>query len=144
MLYLPLYTAALTGSPYSTLPSNPWSAISIIAFGSREEYEPELSYLRQHLKTGYYEKVYLPLKELKEKMPEEEFRNYLMVGAPVVGAPEPPEPSEDVITLVKDLSWDINAIISQVEHGVPLQGYCDACPDRVLTIKDAAEKRKRD
>lgn len=97
--------------------------------------------MRQHLKTGYYEKVYLPLKELTDNVIEAEFSNYHTLGAR-----ETPEPyastlhAEEVIALVKRLFGEICVIGNKLKHDVPLQGYCDACPDRLITIKDAVKE----
>jgi hypothetical protein len=115
--------------------------------------------LLQHLKTGYFDSIYLLLEKYKRITPPP-------LGAEVVptvitprgyfgpypyteNETEEPEREEDereedekIITMREKLRREIAeklcALMWKVEHGIPLEGECDCCPHLHITVKDSS------
>lgn len=44
--------------------------------------------------------------------------------------------TERLDNALREMGGEIAVIFRQIEHGIPLKGYCDFCPDLELTIKE--------
>jgi predicted transcriptional regulator len=113
----------------------------------------------QHLKTGYFKDVYVLMQKYRQLMDETGFSRYL--GFPkyfssfeepfgssqtpqelvsrVAAHKEAKHMEKDKIKEIENLRnllvGKIYSIVNEVANGIPLQGYCEYCPDRKVTIK---------
>ena len=128
-----------------------------LAFNARHEL------LRQHLKTGYFDDIYLLVEKYKRITPippqyqsePEPKRPPHMPAPPLIDIKLPSsgiikhgektektEQKEDekVVAarekLRKEIAEKLCALMYKVEHGIPLEGECDCCPHVHITVKD--------
>ena len=107
----------------------------------------ETSYLMQHLKSGYCRSFWIQFQKYKELM---ERHGYPIVpfsvdfkGVKHGYFPEmweqfgslPQDDREDLKSLREHLLVALYRIILEVSHGSPLDGWCDACPARKVSIQ---------
>jgi hypothetical protein len=113
-----------------------------------------------HLKTGYFNELWLPLehyrelakkyklgcrllntvqeeKSFPERLPEGLDLSFLPEGfGPSIETPEvPEEDKKEIIRLQERILGKFGLIMLQAEHGTPLKGTCQACPSKSVVIE---------
>jgi len=136
---------------------NPEMWADELAFSWRHEL------LRQHLKTGYFDDIYLLLEKYKRitpippqyqfepepkrppHMPAPPLINIKLPSSGIIKHGEKMEKSEQkedekIVAarekLRKEITEKLCTLMYKVEHGTPLEGECDCCPHLHITIKE--------
>ena len=144
---------------------NPFLALDLLAFHDTQEIQDigHISHLDdkcfvQHLKTGYFKEVYSLMQKYRQLMDETGFSK--RTGFPKLSETlgdlftglTPQESVSQAATLKENkhaeeeklneienlrnlLIEKIYSIANDVKNGIPLQGYCDYCPEQKITIK---------
>jgi hypothetical protein len=104
----------------------------------KDTHDSDLYCFSQHLKSGYPEVYGLIEKYHKHTRDGTIHSRYFQEGDEL----DPKLKKEETMLkridcLRASLFEEISAIINKVQNGTPLQGLCDYCPDREITIKDS-------
>jgi hypothetical protein len=52
------------------------------------------------------------------------------------------ETDKNLMLIEEEIMGKLAGIYKRIENGIPLDGYCDYCPDKTLTIGDEGQIRK--
>jgi len=98
---------------------SPWEMVAEVALLQDEEKR------ERHVEGEIAGDEYMYSSDLKERgLPEKP-----------LCSPEERKRAKELLDLRDLLVGKIYAIVNEVRNGIPLQGYCDSCPDRRVTIK---------
>ena len=140
---------------------DPFLALDLLAFHDVNTLCPDVDNecFVQHLRTGYFNDVYVLMQKYRKLMDETGFSKYPgfpkhfssfeevfgSAAAPqelvsrAAAHKEAPHTAEGKVKEIEDLRnllvGKIYSIVNDVANGVPLRGYCEYCPDRKVTIK---------
>lgn len=122
--------------------TDPFKALDLIA--AKDTRDVDLDCFSQHLRSGYPE-VHKLIEEYRKFAGEKGSKSSVVSNFAFVQeeADSDPKVKEERkrIKKIDDLKallvGKIFSIINQVQNGIPLQGFCDFCPDREITIKDS-------
>ena len=109
---------------------NPYSALDLLAYDDKENRDVDDQCLSQHIRTGYYELYLLLQKYRKTSCPKE--KGFQLEP---LSSPEERKQVKEFKDLRDLLVGKIYSIVDDVRHFIPLQGFCDRCPHRRITIK---------
>jgi len=105
------------------------SAYALLRSYDKGALERDFPEFAGHLKTGYQD--LFAFFEKWKKMPE--------VGKVTHfdGGLEPDEAEQEAVeNILRQVGGELAVIITKVRNGIPLEGYCDFCPHKHLTIKE--------
>ena len=143
--------------------TDPYLALDLLVYHDKENRDIDDQCLFQHIKTGYYE-VYSLLQKYRKIMDARGYSKYphfpklpkldshfdftdlcpweMVAEAALLQNKEKREKAgnerkqaKELLDLRDLLVGKLYGIVNDVRNGIPLQGYCDSCPDRRVTIK---------
>lgn len=105
------------------------SAYALLRSYDKGALERDFPEFAGHLKTGYQD--LFTLFEKWRKIPEAGKVTHLDGGS------EPNEAEQETVeNILRQVGGELAVIITKVRNGIPLEGYCDFCPHKHLTIKE--------
>lgn len=109
---------------------NPYSALDLLAYDDKENRDIDDQCLSQHIRTGYYE-----LHLLLQKYRKTSYLKEKGLQLEPLYSPKERKQVKEFQDLRDLLVGKISSIVNDVRHFIPLQGFCDCCPHRRITIK---------